>query len=136
MKINLCFLFIMTSILSFQACKKESGISENRKITGEWITESISVNNIQKEYSIYLKIDKNEDVYHNYIVGKWKTNEDHFSLKPYDMQLPERNYKIISLTESKLTLLIKLTEGEYCCDFEEFESEEKLEIIEEYTRQQ
>lgn len=136
MKINVFFLFFLTTIISFQACKKENGIADNSQIIGEWITESIKVNDIQKEYNIYLKVDENDDVYHNYIVGKWESNEDQFSIKPNDVQLLDRNYKIISLTETKLTLLISLTEGEYCCDFDEFESEEKLEIIEEYTRLQ
>lgn len=115
--------------------------SEN--LVGNWRTESVSFNGVNSsELTTWLNnanfmgISSGGSYYRNYTTGTWSVDEDKFTLHPIpELGIQPWTYTIIDYSETSLTLSIELTEGEYCCDFEEFESDEILSITEKYVRQ-
>lgn len=84
---------------------------------------------------VILNINNNNTYYRNYITGAWSINKDILFLQP-DSNLIDFfwEYKIVELTENSLEMRVNLSEGQYCCDFAEFTSDELLTINEKYIR--
>jgi len=136
------FLMLVVLLATFsESCTKENQKSTDDLI-GYWQSEKIEFNGKsfsgdfeQWNNSTGLSLEAEAFYYKNYVTGNWKLQDDKITLTPNDgLGIAPQIYKVISVSETSLVLEIELTEGEYCCDFDEFESEEKLQIIEHFKR--
>lgn len=95
-----------------------------------------SINNWVSSSTI-LSLSSDNTYYRNYVLGEWEFNHTTLALNaegPSDDF--DWEYEVLDVTEEILRVRISLNEGEYCCDFEEFEDNELLVIEESYTRSQ
>jgi hypothetical protein len=139
----LAFLFIFLFSCNHDQNNEEIEINSSLITKGAWRLEQVTFNNINGteindwiSSSTTLTIDDNNSFYRNYISGEWTINDDVLKLSSTQqgLQINNWNYQILELTEKTLKLKIELTEGEYCCDFEQFEEHEILTIVETYNK--
>ncbi len=132
-------------LLGFTSCQKEEAIDEAiapEALIGNWETHEIIVNgDPNSETSTWLTNNKywsmsiqeeNQFYYRNYISGTWSVEGRQLVFT--NEWSPSQRFTILDISETSLTLQIQLTEGEYCCGFDEFESDEVLTIVEYFVR--
>jgi len=138
-KIKLIISIFLVVLIS--ACNKaDENFAE--LIVGAWSSEKVTINGIDGSDinnwsgpSIALGIKENNRFYRNFREGTWTLNESKLTLSPNeDDPFNDWNYEILELTESSLKLKIELTESKYCCDFDQFDENEILTIIETYSK--
>ena len=127
--------------LFFSCSSPQSESIDTDLVKGTWQLEQVTFNDLDgyqiNEWisnSTILNIDDNF-FYRNYIVGTWSIDRDRLILKP-DSALSDFlwDYEILELSANLLELQIILSEGQYCCDFDEFDSDELITITETYMR--
>ena len=141
MRVLKLLLFTISLTLLFSCNKEENEINPNL-ITGAWILEQVSFNEIDGteindwvSNSTILYIGDNNSYYRNYIGGEWSLNENKLILNPgANLKNFYWEYQILELTEKSLRVRIDLTEGQYCCNLEQFEEDELLMITENYVK--
>lgn len=135
-------LSIIGLILLYSCDKEDDSVINPNLITGTWRLEQVTFNqtngteiNDWISNSTILKIDNNKSYYRNYVGGEWSLDNQVLVLNPGET-LPNFywEYKVLELTEGILIVQISLTEGEYCCDFDQFKEDEVLMITEKYIR--
>ena len=139
-KIKLIISVFLVVLVS--ACNKADEVNFNELIVGVWSSENVNINGIEgtdinqwSGPSIALNIKEGSEFYRNYLEGDWTLDKSKLTLSPNEnIQSIEWNYEILELTESLLKLKIELTEGDYCCDFDQFDEDEVLTIIETYRK--
>jgi len=129
-------------LATFSVSCEKGNLSNTDELIGYWQSEKIEFNG--KTFSgdfewvngsTGLNLEAEDFYYKNYVSGNWKLQDNKIELTPNEnLGIAPQIYKVISVTETTLVLEIELSEAEYCCDFEEFESDEKLKIIEHYKR--
>ena len=137
-------LLSFTIMLSFFiSCDKEEVKNYTDLIIGNWTIQEVTFNNTNGtdindwiSASTVLNFEEDESYYRNYVNGNWFVDGNQLKLIPrQELQLTDWNYEILQLTENTLKVKIELTESEYCCDFESFESTDVLTIVESYKRE-
>lgn len=131
---------IILIALFLTACMQNEEITPTADVlVGSWISESVEIRSLSDEKSIsgyknYLYFGEDHNFFRNYMGGEWELNGRYLTLKIYPdySEIADWDYKIIDFSKSSLTLQIQLTEGKYCCNFQEFESDEMLLITEKY----
>lgn len=139
------FLIVTISVLGLFSCEKPEGVNiDQRLIIGTWRLEEVTFNGIDGKdindwisNSTVLDIGEHGRYYRNYDRGTWSLDKDKLILDSSydDVSSLTREYRILKLTDDILKVQITLTEGQYCCDFEEFESEELLTITETFVKE-
>lgn len=143
------FLIVTISVLGLFSCERPEEVNiDQRLIIGDWRLEEVNFNGIDGKdindwisNSTILGIGKNGTYYRNYDTGTWSLNKDKLILDSSHDDMADdktsltREFKILKLTDNILKLQITLTEGRYCCDFEEFETEELLTITETFVKE-
>lgn len=121
------------------ACKSDDIKPE--LLTGGWNLEQVVVEGSgtkkvldPEEASVALFIDEDQSYYRNYITGVWLLNDNNLVLDASPLLNNYWECSIIKLTKNVLELQIKLTEGQYMYDFEDFDDTEILTITESYAR--
>lgn len=138
---KLKFLSIGFAFL-FSCVKEDNHVIDPNLITGSWRLELVTVNQIDGaeindwiSNSTILRIDENNSYYRNYVTGEWAINDKMLVLNPgEDMPNFYWEYEVLELLEDTLTMQIKLTEGQYCCDLDQFTEDEVLTFTEKYVR--
>lgn len=137
--ISLVFLFI--------SCDKESNKTtyDENQLIGVCRLNSVTFNEIDgkdiNDRSVssgtILSFKEDDFFYRNYIVGSWLLKDTGLSLIPKEeIGIDIWKYKILELTEDTIKLKIESTKGNYFYNFDAFESDEMLTIIETYTREE
>ncbi|SMO55105.1 hypothetical protein SAMN06265219_104218 [Gracilimonas mengyeensis] len=136
--------FILTTVLLFcTGCmQNDELIVEDENIIGSWRSEQITINGLDGDEisdwlntSIIMNVGESGTYYRNYESGWWELSNEELILKSHpSLKLPDRHFKIIGYTKNSLTLRAELTESEYCCNFDEFESDKQLVIIEKFIK--
>lgn len=84
----------------------------------------------------YLGLVEGGEYFGVYMTGTWalqgKNLQIHRAFMDPDAEL--WNYEVVGFSNDRLILEIRLTESQYCCDFEEFASDEVITIREIYKR--
>ena len=115
---------------------------DSRFLTGTWRLEHVRFNQIEGteindwiSTSTILSIQEDKAYFRNYVAGTWSLEDNTLTLDP-GATFPNFywEYEVLELTEEVLEVRISLTEGEYCCNFDEFEEDEVLVITERYVR--
>ncbi|GAA0893464.1 hypothetical protein GCM10009122_31430 [Fulvivirga kasyanovii] len=136
------FKLILVGLVMLWACDKEESVLDPKLITGTWKLENVTFNGIDGgaindwvSTSAILQVDDNKHYYRNYVGGEWNINNRKLILDPGD-RLPEFywEYEILELTKETLKVKILLSETQYCCDFDQFENDDVLVIIETYKK--
>lgn len=129
-------------VLLFSCDKADNNVIDPYLITGTWRLEEVTFNqtdgteiNDWISNSTILYIDENKFYYRNYVGGKWALNDKMLVLDTGET-LPNFywEYEVLELTADILEVRISLTEGQYCCDFDQFEENENLTITEKYVK--
>ncbi len=124
------------------ACDHEEVLVNPDQLSGGWNLENVAINKIDNEeitdwMSVAFYLDKDQTYYRNYVSGKWSLDKNKLILEPVEgLGDFYWEYDIMLLTKTKLQVKLYLTDQQYCCDFEQFEDDEVLTIIETYSRQQ
>lgn len=133
---------VLTGFVLLFACEKEDKAPDRGLITGTWRLEQVIFNetdgveiNDWISNSTILNIDANGFYYRNYVGGEWIINNRTLILDPGET-MPEFywEYEVLALSKETLKVRISLTEGQYCCDFDQFEENDVLSITETYIR--
>lgn len=132
-------ILLITILIFTVACKSDDIKPE--LLTGGWnleqvVIEGLGTNRVmdQDEVSVALFIDEDQSYYRNYITGVWSLNANSLVLDASPIFNNYWEYSILKLTKNVLELQIKLTEGQYMYDFEDFNDTEILTITESYAR--
>ncbi|MEX0719864.1 MAG: hypothetical protein WD059_04290 [Balneolaceae bacterium] len=135
------FSYIIIVAFTFSSCiQNEEFVPSPDVLVGSWESESIEIESLSgeglmSEFTTYLFIGEDKSFYKNYMSGNWELSDNHLILNLnqfFDIQ--PRTYKVVDFSRNTMTLQIQTTEGEYCCNFEEFESNEMLLVTEKYVR--
>lgn len=133
-------MYCLIGFLLLTACNKEPKF-ERTMLLGDWRGINISFNGEEGNsengwinFTSFLRLEE-EGFILNFATGPWNISEDQLILDAREvLGVPIKKYTIVQLTDNQLILESLQTEGEFCCDFEEFSSSEKILIRQEFER--
>ncbi len=129
-------------VLIFSCEKNEGDIVDQNLLIGNWRLQAVTFNEINGSEindwisnSTAFSIGNDGRYYRNYVQGKWIMNNRKLILNPGKFS-PNHywEYEVLDLTKDVLKVRLFLTEGQYCCDFDQFEENEIISIMETYSR--
>lgn len=130
---------LILTVFIFSSCiQNEEFVPSPDVLIGSWKSETIEIESLSSEGSVswgtsFLYIGEDNSFFRNYMSGNWELSDNHLILNnSFDIQ--PWTYKVIDFSKNTMTLQIQTTEGEFCCNFEEFESDEILLVTEKYVR--
>ena len=136
-------LFSLT-LIAFSCKDKEYTEPEVQpeQITGIWQLQAVSFNGVDGnnlsptfEPATTMNVSPDNTYWRNYVTGNWEIDQLTIRFLPNaELSAPGLQFEFVSATTSELTLKLKLTEAQYRWDFEEFNEDQELEIIEVYKR--
>lgn len=138
------FVFLTICLLLFGSCSRNN--IESSMLLGTWRLSKVQfdevasteINNWNDWISgnTILNLGEGQSYYRNYVSGTWVLSDNQLLLTPRNnLQMDSKMYDVISVTDSVLTLQIHTTDRLYCCNFEEFEDEQILQITEVFIRE-
>ena len=124
----------------FLSCTKDQGDQINiEQLLGNWRLTETTINGLNKtelvDRSVWMGFENENAFFRNYIIGTW-------SLQKNTIVLSQREdsgnfyleFEILQLSNNAFKVKTSLTEREYNWDFDEFESDEILVVIETYEK--
>jgi hypothetical protein len=135
------YLKLLLPCLVLLSCDTSSDLKPS--ILGFWSRETVYLNGVNSvEYvdflnngTNFLELKADETFARAYDLGRWNLSGHTLTLDR-DAPLPQADwsYGVIRLWNDELVVEIKLTEGQYCCGFDEFDDDEIITIREVYKR--
>lgn len=138
MKTSLTFLFVV--LLFFTSCDNQKMVVTSGEIIGTWRSDNLVFRSAEDGEELIwggaiLTIAEDSTYYKNFVSGRWEFLDNELILKSReDLEMESQSFKVKKVSETEMKLQIKMTEGEYCCDFEEFKSDELLVITESFRK--
>lgn len=137
-------IIILLLFTWFTSCTRESNKTayDKNQLIGVWGLNAVTFNEVDGKdindrisNSTILSFRDKDFFYRNYIHGSWLLNDTSLRLIPREQTgIATWEYEILEVTADTIKLKIESTEGNYCCNFDAFESDEILTIIETYIR--
>ena len=137
-------LLIIAMCISFLSCDNNTALTtQPDSIVGLWSREIVYLNGVNSNEYVdflnngtnFLNLYKDKSFSRAYDNGTWRVLNDTLKLKrDLNSGMGDWTYKIIDHTKSSLTLETKLTEGQYCCGFDQFTDTEIITIKEVYKK--
>jgi hypothetical protein len=115
---------------------------DQAKLVGLWNLETVYLNGVNSDEQTdilngnnFLELKPNLTFERAYDPGFWSINGKILKLDRGEGTRVDWTYRVISQDNHNLVLEMKLREGDYCCNFDHFESDEVITIREVYKRQ-
>lgn len=108
-------------------------------IIGSWRSEAVYLNEVKSDFfsrgSLLFFIKEDNSFNKLYLNGTWNLQGHTLRIeRGAEWGLEDWVYQVVDYSDNMLTLELRLTEGQYCCDFDEFEENEIITIREVYSR--
>lgn len=129
-------------LLTGLSCDRKDPIVTN-PIIGMWERETVYLNGVNSAQYVdflnnetnFLQIKPDKTFMRAYDNGVWNMSDKVLTLdRDEKTGMMDWHYKIVDRACNSLTLEMKLTEGQYCCDFDSFAKDEVITITEVYKR--
>lgn len=141
---QIVFALSLSMAIFIVSCdSSESFQFEENDIVGAWNLESLTIDGKDLKdispgfsYATSLVYNIDKTYYRNYISGTWSLEKDKICLKANpDLDYPDWSYRIISMDSELLIIELEMSTTEYCCTFENYDTDQMRVIVETYSRQ-
>ena len=138
----LVFILFSIALGLLPACDKDRILNiQPEDIIGRWSSEDVSLHGENADLvnwfgsGVFLILESDGFFARNYVSGDWGLEANQLTLTPqFDLGKPTWTYTVIDFDTDMLFLEAKMTECMYCCDLEEFASDEELIVRERFVR--
>ncbi|MBT31196.1 MAG: hypothetical protein CMO01_16190 [Thalassobius sp.] len=134
-------IFSLSFLIALTSCNQtDDNVEPPTAVINGWNLEELYINgqlqDANQTPATYLSISEDNQYYRNYITGNWSfsSNAKNIIFSPEQiLELAEKQYQIIEVTDNILIIECNMTEEEYFWDFPEIDDGEIITIREKFV---